>query len=102
MGIQWGKKWDQSIPYSKGWCCPECDWKVNKREDFGKHAVGIDSNGPVSFQDEAVAVGILVCPRDGTNFYFHISEKLIEFWKNNFPEKFSELHLQKKSGEIRK
>ena len=100
--IQWGERWNQSQKYALDYCCPECNWRPEVGDTFGKYTVGIDSEGPKSKQADMIGIQIIECPKDGTLFWVHINEKKLQKYKELYPDKFKDLNIRSENQERRK
>lgn len=102
--LQWGGRWDPSIPYSVDWCCPSCRWPLPMGLKSAQYIIGIDENCTVVKEKEDKIVEIVECPKDFTKFWFHNERDNLERLKTYLPEKFKDKDIRpenKEGGKMR-
>jgi len=104
MSTQWGKRYSNNQSHADDHCCPECDWRPDRKKDFGhdwgKFIVGIDSECSVN-RDDKHFVAIFECPKDGKIFWMHLNKGNLIFYKRDYPDKFKDLELPRENKEIK-
>ncbi len=84
------------MAYGHDYCCPECEWRPEFPETFGKYTIGIDESGPPSKQKDMIATEIVECPKDGVKFWMHINDNKLNTYKELYPEKFGKFKIEGK------
>lgn len=99
--LQWGKRWDPSLPYTADLRCPCCGWSPESNDNFAPHTVGFDDNGPKSRYSDRTTQ-IIECPKDYTQFWFHNDRGMFEIYKRMLPEKFNESKIKPEGSEAKR